>query len=141
MTTNIDLINRIDFEKVLSFKRCAGGHDDQMNNLIMNSTLLSDYNEGDYQGKVATMIQLNDIGEVVIYSDYYGSCSGCDAWKDADDDEVKTMCIQLASTAKIFKDINEALIFLGQQRIEGQDFGLSDKVRKGLLENYKEVKE
>jgi len=83
-----------------------------MQGLLKNVTVIAHWNEGDYQGEVATCVKLNDTGEFVIYNDYYGSCSGCDAWEDADDDDVKRMCIQLASGAYIFKTFEECILFL-----------------------------
>jgi len=135
-TPNGNLIRRIDLQKILSMPRYAGGHDDQMKGLFKNITILAHWNEGDYQGQVATAVQLNDTREVVIYSDYYGSCSGCDAWEDASDKTVIRMCIQLAAGAKIFKTIADALDFLYSERILGTDFGLNAEVRKGLLDNW-----
>jgi hypothetical protein len=136
MTTNTGLIKRIDFDKILPMSRYAGGHDEQMKGLLKNVKVLSHWNEGDYSGSVATMVQLRDTKEVVIYSDYYGSCSGCDSWEDAGDTSVREMCKQLASTARIFKNKKEALSFLKTPREEGKDFGLSDDVRNGLLQEY-----
>lgn len=139
MTNNMDLVERIDIEKILTMSRCAGGHDDQMRGLIRNSIVLAHWNEGDWQGQVATMIQLNDTKEVIIYDDYYGSCSGCDAWEYATDDDAIHMCKQLAAKAKIFANIDEALNFL---KSSCEEYGeLSRIVRDGLLKEYtKEAK-
>lgn len=130
MTTNAELIERIDLEKILPMPRYAGGHDEQMKALLKNSTVLAHWNEGDYQGKVATVVQLNDTKEIVIYEDYYGSCSSCDAWEDANDEDVKHMCKQLASSAQIFKDLEEAKNFLS---LEGEYGKICDLTRKELL--------
>lgn len=111
-TTNAELIERIDFDKIMPLPRCSGGHDEQMQNLIKNSKVIAHWNEGDYQGDVATCIQLLDTNEYVIYNDSYGSCSGCDSWEDADDKQARHMCIQLASTAKIFPTLQKLVSFL-----------------------------
>jgi len=95
MTTNAELIERIDWENILKMSRYAGGHDEQMKGLLKDVEVITHWNEGDYQGEVATVVKLKDTKEIVAYTDYYGSCSGCDAWEDADDSSVKTMCIQL----------------------------------------------
>jgi len=79
MTTNEDLVQRVNWETIKPLGRYAGGHDQQMENLLKNSTVLAHWNEGDYQGQVATCVQLNDTKEVIIYNDWYGSCSGCDS--------------------------------------------------------------
>jgi len=135
MTTNMDLIERIDFEKIMPMSRNADGHDEQMQHLIKNSSVLAHWNEGDYEGSVATMIQLNDTKEIIIYDDYYGSCSGCDAWLGATDQDVIVMCKQLAAKAKIFSNVKAALKFLNEP---ADKYGeLSSGVRNGLLKEYK----
>lgn len=106
------LIKRIDWENIMPMSRYAGGHDEQMRGLLKNVTVIAHWNEGDYQGYVATCVQLNDTKEIVIYNDSYGSCSGCDAWEDATDEDVKEMCIQLACGAYIFKNMKDCKQFL-----------------------------
>lgn len=106
------LKDRIDWENIMKMPRYAGGHDDQMRGLLKDVTILGHWNEGDYQGYVATCVRLNDTGEVVIYNDSYGSCSGCDAWDGATDEDVKQMCTQLACGAYIFKNLEDCIYFL-----------------------------
>lgn len=106
------LKDRIDWENIMKMPRYAGGHDDQMRGLLKDVTILGHWNEGDYQGYVATCVRLNDTGEVVIYNDSYGSCSGCDMWEDATDDDVRQMCTQLACGAYIFKNLGDCIYFL-----------------------------
>jgi hypothetical protein len=135
MITNGQLIELIDHENLQKMERYAGGHDGQMKGLFVGATVRSHWNEGGYQGSVATAVKLSS-GEVVMYNDYYGSCSGCDSWENANDDDVRTMCIQLASTAKIFNSEDEAKAFLTAERPEGRDFNWSFEVRYGLLEGW-----
>lgn len=92
--------------------RYARGHDEQMKGLLKNVTVLGHWNEGDYQGQVATCVRLNDTGEIVIYQDSYGSCSGCDCWEDASDGDVESLCIDLAKSAYIFPNLEECKNFL-----------------------------
>ena len=106
------LIERIDWKELMPLERCAGGHDEHMKGLLKDVTLIAHWNEGDYQGEVATCVMLNDTKEIVIYSDYYGSCSGCDAWDDASDAEIIQMCRQLACDAYVFKNIEDCKEFL-----------------------------
>lgn len=132
-TTNADLIEMIDIDRILKMSRYAGGHDEQMKGLLKDVIVWVHWNEGDYEGNVATIVGL-ETGEVVVYSDYYGSCSGCDAWEDASDEDVKRMCIQLAGTAKIFKNLKEAILFLKFSPKFGKtDFEFGDDVKYGLL--------
>ena len=133
MSNNEDLVERVDWEKIQPMSRYAGGHDDQMEGLLKNSTVLAHWNEGDYQGSVATCVQLNDTKEIVIFCDYYGSCSGCDAWEDASDEEALRMCKGLAAGAKIFKNIEECKEFLSLEKYESNDYEW-DCCSKELLE-------
>jgi len=109
---DIKLQKRIDWETVMKMPRTSGGHDDQMKGLLKNVTILGHWNEGDYTGMVATCVQLNDTKEVVIYNDYYGSCSGCDMWEGADDETVREQCISLANGAYIFQDVASCVRWL-----------------------------
>ncbi len=132
------LIKRIDWDKILPMSRYAGGHDEQMKGLLKNVKIIAHWNEGGYDGSVATCIQLKDTKEIVIYSDYYGSCSGCDAWEDASDEDVKRMCIQLASGSYIFKNIKDCIGFLKKRHDSEESF--YDDVRIGLLSKINEPK-
>ena len=69
----------IDWENIMKMSRYAGGHDDQMKGLFRGAKVIVHWNEGDYDGQVATCVRLKD-DRITIYNDYYGSCSGCDAW-------------------------------------------------------------
>lgn len=106
-----ELQKLIDWENIMTMPRYAGGHDDQMKGLFKGSKVIAHYNEGDYQGTVATCVKLSD-GRFVIYNDYYGSCSGCDSWEDASDEEVKSMCINLSNGAYIFNSLTDVKEYL-----------------------------
>jgi hypothetical protein len=136
-TQTDDMINRIDWDNILSMSRGAGGHDEQMKGLFKNVTVLGHYNEGDYQGQVSTCVQFNDTKEVVIYNDYYGSCSGCDAWEDATDNDVRDLCKQLACSAYIFADLDDCKLFL-QASIVGfsKDSWRTDKELLNCIETH-----
>jgi hypothetical protein len=101
----------IDWGRIMKMPRYAGGHDEQMQGLFKDAKVIGHYNEGDYQGMVATCVQLPD-GRFVIYNDYYGSCSGCDSWDGASDEEIKSLCINLANGAYIFKSLRDVKEYL-----------------------------
>lgn len=105
------LKDRIDWDAIMAMPRYAGGHDCQMQGLFKGAKLLGHYNEGDYQGSVATAVKVRGKG-VVCYHDYYGSCSGCDSWEDANDDSVRTMCINLANGAYVFDSVRDLMAWL-----------------------------
>lgn len=129
------LADRIDWEHIMVMDRYAGGHDDQMRGLLKDVTVVAHWNEGDYQGQVATCVKLNDTGEIVIYNDYYGSCSGCDAWEDATDDDVKQMCRQLACGAYIFPDIESCKEYLSAPIDETISYDWCGFTAENLLNN------
>lgn len=101
----------IDWGNIMQMERYAGGHDDQMKGLFKDSTVIAHWNEGGYQGMVATCVRLSD-KRYVIYNDYYGSCSGCDSWENASDKEVKSMCINLSNGAYIFLSLLDVKQYL-----------------------------
>ncbi|MFA5014296.1 MAG: hypothetical protein WC549_01965 [Actinomycetota bacterium] len=105
----------IDWENLMKMERNSGGHDEQMKGLFKNVTVIAHWNENDYQGEVATCVKFNSgefKGKYAIYNDYYGSCSGCDAWEDATDEEVKNMCVGLSNSAYIFNSLDDVKEFL-----------------------------
>lgn len=113
------LQKQIDWKNIMEMPRYAGGHDDQMQGLFKGAEVIGHYNEDDYQGQVATCVKLKD-GRYAIYNDWYGSCSGCDAWEDANDEDVKNMCIGLANSAYVFKTLDDVKEFLsGFNKDEG----------------------
>ena len=139
------LQNLIDWENIMKMDRYAGGHDEQMCGLFKGAEVLGHYNSGDYQGTVATCVKLKlprkRKPSFIIYNDYYGSCSGCDSWEDADDNDVRTMCISLANGAYVFDSLEDVKEFLKTgDKYEREDDGFvtyrwahEDNVCKGLL--------
>ena len=115
-----ELQSLIDWDKIMEMDRWAGGHDEQMQGLFKNSQVIGHWNEGGYQGQVATCVRLPN-GEYAIYNDYYGSCSGCDAWQDASDENVKTMCIDLANGAYVFETLEDVKEFLSDKSEDNKD--------------------
>jgi hypothetical protein len=109
-----ELQSLINWEELMKMERYAGGHDSQMQGLFKDAEVIAHWNEGDYQGMVATCVKLND-GRYVIYNDYYGSCSGCDAWEGADDASVRSMCINLSNGAYVFQSLEDVKEFLSNQ--------------------------
>jgi hypothetical protein len=130
------LQKQIDWENIMKMSRYAGGHDSQMRGLFKNATVMAHWNEGDYQGKVATLVMLED-GRYALYNDYYGSCSGCDSWEDASDEEVKTMCVGLANGAYIFESFLDVLEFLMDEEKEGS-WSSWDDCKHGILTEFKQ---
>lgn len=107
----MDLKGLIDWDAIMPMERFAGGHDEQMKGLFKGATVLAHWNEGDYQGQIATAVRLED-GRFVCYGDCYGSCSGCDAWECASDETVRELCIELADSAKAFDTIDSMIAYI-----------------------------
>jgi hypothetical protein len=114
-----ELQKTIDWDSIMKMSRYAGGHDEQMQGLFKDAKVIGHWNEGDYQGMVATCVQLSD-GRFVIYNDYYGSCSGCDSWEDASDEVVKSMCINLSNSAYVFESLDDVKEYLAIPEEKGE---------------------
>jgi hypothetical protein len=106
-----DMQKLIDWDAIMPLNRRPSGHDEHMQQLFKGATVIGHWNEGDYQGVVATCVKLED-GRYAIYNDYYGSCSGCDSWSGADDDSVQKLCIDLANGAYVFQCYDDVIEFL-----------------------------
>jgi hypothetical protein len=132
----------IDWEKIMKMNRCAGGHDDQMIGLFKDSTLIGHYNEGGYGGQVATCVQLSD-GKFAIYNDYYGSCSGCDAWEDALDENIRAMCIGLSNDTYVFNNAYDVIEFLKLDNKDrySWDLSCSDGLLQEIMKNVSIVRD
>lgn len=110
----------IDWDALMPLDHCAGGHDNHMRKLLRGAEVLAHWNEGDWQGTVATAVKLAD-GRFAYYSDSYGSCSGCDSWEDASDELVRILCEELAESAKIFDSMESMLVSLDAEKEEFAD--------------------
>jgi hypothetical protein len=111
-----ELQNLINWNAVLEAPRYAGGHQEVMSAIFEgNSKILDHYTENDYQGQLAIAYEFSD-GSVVIITDYFGSCGGCDAWEDACDGDVRTMVTSLVNSARLFDGIEEARNFCKSEK-------------------------
>jgi hypothetical protein len=134
----------INWEIIMSLPRCAGGHDEQMRVLFKDSEVIAHYNSGGYQGVVATCVKLST-GEFAIYDDYYGTCSGCDAWENATDDEVKKLCIDLANRVFIFQNIYDMVEFIetdfiGTENMTENSLRTLTQLEPGIKEFFNNIK-
>jgi len=125
-----ELQKQIDWDIVLDLDRYAGGHDDQMQKLFKDSEVIAHWNEGNYDGMVATCVKLAD-DRYVIYNDYYGSCSGCDSWEGASDEDVRAMCINLANGAYVFENLKDVIRFLEEGDVDGNYDWFSCRCKPG----------
>ena len=105
-----------------------------MKGLFKDASVIAHWNEGDWQGQVCTCVKLPD-ERVAIYSDWYGSCSGCDGWEYADDEEVRKLCIDLANGAYVFNSLEDVMEFLSGDNFDRYSW---DGPSKHLLAAIKE---
>lgn len=112
-----ELQKLLNWPVLMKLPREAGGHDDHMKNLFLDASVIAHYNSGDYQGVVVTCLRLAD-GRFVVFDDYYGSCSGCDAWEDASDEDISKLCIDLANRAYIFDTRDDVKQFLSTATLD-----------------------
>lgn len=63
-------------------KNCTSSYNDRLIKLAPDVLWYDLQDVGSYQGTVYGIGEYK--GKVIIYTDYYGSCSGCGAWYDDD---------------------------------------------------------
>jgi len=117
--TSIMLKDLINWDKVMKAPRFAGGHHEIFEVLFKNQEIICSACTGDYQGTVAYIYIVYDWTEYakfVIINDYYGSCSGCDSWEGATDEDARNMCIGMANNAHSFDTPEEVISFLEEVR-------------------------
>lgn len=104
----MNLEDKIDWKIVLAQPRYAGGHEEVMRNIFgKNAEVIAWWSDNDYQGTIAIAYEFPD-KSVAIMTDYYGSCSGCDAWEDSTPDDARKLILGLCGSAKQFSSRAEA---------------------------------
>ena len=98
----------IDWKEVLAQPRDAGGHEHIMESIFRDGEVIAEYVENDYEGEEAFAYRLAD-GRIVLLTDSFGSCCGCDSYEDADDDEIRQLITDLVNNAHVFGSITEAV--------------------------------
>lgn len=106
------LKDRLDWERIMLQPRNSGGHEEVMKVLFKDAEVIACYIEDNYQGAEGFAYRLKDTGEIVVVSDVFGSCSVCDSWEGATDEEARRLCIELANNAHVFASIQDAIKFL-----------------------------
>ena len=106
--TTANLRDLVDWDHVLAQPRYAGGHEEVMRAIFGSTSTVEAWWPGEgYQGDVAIAHRLAD-GRVVVMTDYYGSCSGCDAWEGAGDEEAIKLIIDAVNSARVFESLDDA---------------------------------
>lgn len=115
------LVENINWDAVMDQPREAGGHDEIMQSVFDGAAeVIAHYNSRGYGGEVATAWRF-PCGTVAIITDYYGSCSGCDAYEGAGDEDVRRLVSGMVGSARIFDTPEEAAKFC-----ESEELGYSE---------------
>ena len=111
MLSKQDVLDSVDWDSVMKAPRYARGHEEVMRTMFGDKAkVIGEYVEDDYQGDEAFAYEFED-GTIAIITDSFGSCSGCDSWEDATDEEARNMVRELAINARLFPNRVEAREF------------------------------
>lgn len=122
MATKQEVYDSINWTEVMAASRRAGGHYEVMESMFEGAAEIVDHwVEDDYQGTLAIAWKFPD-GSVAVLTDCFGSCSGCDSWEDATDDEARSMIQSLASSARVFDSEAEAAAWCRNADADACDF-------------------
>ena len=125
MTTKQELVDKIDWARVLKAPRYAGGHQEVMDSIFgAFGTVIAEWVEADYQGSLAYAYRFPD-GTVAIITDYFGSCSGCDVWEDIGNAGAKRMIMSLVTSARVFPSVYAASLWAAKAGDEAEDYPFS----------------
>lgn len=137
----------LDWDRIMKANRNSGGHSDVMEVLFINGIVLGHVSSNDYQGNLGyayLVYDFNHVAKIVLISDSYGSCSGCDQWEDASDADVRQLCTGLANDAHAFDSIEEAIEWLRKEAVEDGAFyewrELGDQLANELTKKLEEIK-
>ena len=133
----------LDWDRIMKAHRMSGGHTEVLDVLFLNGQVLASVRVGDYEGMIAYAYLVYGWTEhvkIVIISDYFGSCSGCDSWEDATDEDVRRLCTSLANDAHAFDSIEEALTWLNKSKGDSAYFDWSSGLAEALSTKLEEIK-
>ena len=136
----------LDWDRIMKAKRYSGGHSDVMDVLFINGIVLGSVSSDDYQGNIGYAYLVygwTNTAKIVLISDSYGSCSGCDQWEDAGDEDVRQLCTNLANDAHSFDSIEEAIAWLYKAAADGTYYEwreLGTQLASELTEKLAEIK-
>jgi len=88
-------------------ERCAGGKHAFFKVMFNDAEMIGFWHEPGYQGEEVVAYRFPN-GIIAIVTSYFGSCSGCDAFEDADDVDVLTTFKSISNSARVFETLDEA---------------------------------
>ncbi len=103
-----EVLDAVNWKAALAAPRYAGGHEEVFRALFDGvAPVIAWASSDDYDGTVCAAYQFPD-GSVAILGDGYGSCSGCDAWEDAGDEDARALIVSMVTSARLFPTLAEA---------------------------------
>lgn len=125
------VLDAVNWEKAMAAPRYSGGYEDVMRSLFEGSAeVIAEWIESDYQGEEAFAYRFGD-GTIVLITDYFGSCSGCDSWEDASDEDARSMIHSMVTSSRVFPGLRYAVEFL--ETVEQDAAQFSHRSAKNLL--------
>jgi len=142
----------IDWEVMLDesqVSRYAGSHIDELSKLFRDSRMIASNSSGSYQGDDCVVYLFTPIDpqfepKIVIITSYFGSCSGCDAWEDIKDDDLRELLIAIVNNARLFDSFKEVHKFFDEliERLDSDEpYGEYYDLRDHVYTIQKQVKE
>lgn len=137
----------LDWDRITKQHASAGGHSEILDVLFINGIVLGSVSTDDYQGYMGYCYLVygwTHTAKIVLISDSYGSCSGCDQWEDASEADVRKLCTDLANDAHSFDSIEEAIEWLKKAKDDSAYYEwreLGDKLVNELSKKLEEIKQ
>lgn len=137
----------LDWDRILKQRGSAGGHTEIMEVLFINGIVLGSVSTNDYQGYVGYAYLVygwTHTAKIVVISDSYGSCSGCDGWEDAGEADLRQLCTNLANDAHSFDSVEEAIEWLMKAKDDSAYYEwreLGEKLANELSKKLEEIKQ
>jgi len=99
--------------------RYSGSHIDQMKNFLVDSDIIASEYDDNYQGHDSMVFLFTPANpkldpKLIIVTSYFGSCSGCDAWENAKDDDLRQSLVAIANNARVFDSFEDILRFFDE---------------------------
>ena len=99
--------------------RYAGSHVDALSKMFVDAQMIASESDDDYDGHDSLVLLFapanpNIEPKIVLITSYFGSCSGCDMWEDADDEDLRELLTAIANNARLFDSFEEIDAFFDQ---------------------------
>jgi hypothetical protein len=149
-SANVEMLK--DFLDWQAIDNAKGDQGNTLSNLFINGIVLASVSTEDWQGYLGyayLVYGYTKTVKIVVLSDSYGSCSGCDQWQaiadNYDSKAIHQMCINLANDAHAFDSIEEAISWLREAGKDSSNHyewhdGMGGKLADALSVKLEEIK-